>query len=227
MNKPLLLGHRGARDYAPENTIRAFDLTLAHGCDGFEFDVRRSADGRAVVVHDPTLKNLVVEESTVKQLRSAYPELPTLEDIFERFASTAFLNAELKVAGLEAEVSELVRRFPPKRGILVSSFLPEVVLAVHDVVREVPLGFICRDSSLVSQWRVLPITDAVFHHKILNPVLLQELNAAGKSLIVWTLNSKNQMLSFARQGASGIISDDTRLLSGVLGIEIGIPASAT
>ena len=38
--KLLLLGHRGARLYAPENTIPAFDLCLKHGADGFEFDVR-------------------------------------------------------------------------------------------------------------------------------------------------------------------------------------------
>ncbi len=44
--KPLLLGHRGAKSYAPENTIEAFELALQHGCDGFEFDVRLTR-GRA------------------------------------------------------------------------------------------------------------------------------------------------------------------------------------
>jgi hypothetical protein len=45
---PLLLGHRGARRAAPENTLAAFDLALQHGCDGFEFDVRRTLDGRSL-----------------------------------------------------------------------------------------------------------------------------------------------------------------------------------
>ena len=51
MEIPLLLGHRGARvgKSIPENTLASFDLALASGCDGFEFDVRLTADGQAVV----------------------------------------------------------------------------------------------------------------------------------------------------------------------------------
>ena len=45
--RPLLLGHRGARAtrHVPENTLASFELCLEHGCDGFEFDIRRSSDG--------------------------------------------------------------------------------------------------------------------------------------------------------------------------------------
>ena len=52
---PLLLGHRGAcaSKSVPENTPASFDLALTHGCDGFEFDVRLTADKQAVVCHDP------------------------------------------------------------------------------------------------------------------------------------------------------------------------------
>src|SRR5262245_42125058 len=51
LRRPLLLGHRGARSLKsiPENTIPSFDRALADGCDGFEFDVRRSGDEEAVV----------------------------------------------------------------------------------------------------------------------------------------------------------------------------------
>ena len=53
----LRLGHRGARALTsiPENTLASFDRALADGCDGFEFDVRLTADGEAVVCHDPSL----------------------------------------------------------------------------------------------------------------------------------------------------------------------------
>jgi len=52
--RPLLLGHRGARaeKSIPENTLASFDCALAQGCDGFEFDVRLSADGQPVICHD-------------------------------------------------------------------------------------------------------------------------------------------------------------------------------
>lgn len=53
--RPRVYAHRGGRALGPENTIAAFDIGLAAGADGLELDVRLSADGIPVVVHDPTL----------------------------------------------------------------------------------------------------------------------------------------------------------------------------
>ncbi len=53
MNRVLVLGHRGAPALAPENTLESFRRALELGADGLELDVRRSGDGRLVVVHDP------------------------------------------------------------------------------------------------------------------------------------------------------------------------------
>src|SRR5215467_10956716 len=114
MSHPLLLGHRGARATRtiPENTIQSFDLALAHGCDGFEFDVRRTADNYAVICHDPALAGLPVAGSTysaiVHKQRSTFPTavsncqaIPCLEDVVQHYGGRAFLDVELKVAGLE------------------------------------------------------------------------------------------------------------------------------
>jgi glycerophosphoryl diester phosphodiesterase len=66
-HRPLLLGHRGLRvpQAPPENTFAAFDLALQHGCDGFEFDVRLTGDGRAVICHDPWAQGIVIAEASV------------------------------------------------------------------------------------------------------------------------------------------------------------------
>ena len=53
--RPLIFGHRGAAGEAPENTLAAFELALAQGADGIEFDVRFSADSEPVVIHDARL----------------------------------------------------------------------------------------------------------------------------------------------------------------------------
>src|SRR3954463_10170839 len=52
---PLVLGHRGARHAAPENTHAAFELSRAEGAAGVELDVRLVKSGQIVVLHDPTL----------------------------------------------------------------------------------------------------------------------------------------------------------------------------
>src|SRR5437588_5949390 len=125
MKRPLLLGHRGARAIhsIPENTLASFDRALADGCDGFEFDVRLTADGQAVVCHDPKVGN--VEIATVA--RDAVAALPGLEEVLQRYRQSAFLDIELKVHGLEETTLALLGECPPLAGFVLSSFLPEVL----------------------------------------------------------------------------------------------------
>src|SRR5271168_5417742 len=98
MIRPLLLGHRGARGEksVPENTLASFDLALAQGCDGFEFDVRLTADEQPVVCHDATAHRFKIAEHSAEKL-----QLPHLREVLARYQRAAFLDVELKVPGLE------------------------------------------------------------------------------------------------------------------------------
>src|SRR5246127_5890377 len=99
MARPLLLGHRGARAQKsiPENTLASFDQALADGCDGFEFDVRLTLDGKAVVCHEPEVGGIQIAQASVEQLTA----LPQLQQVLARYQERAFLDIELKVSGLE------------------------------------------------------------------------------------------------------------------------------
>ncbi|HUQ50542.1 MAG TPA: glycerophosphodiester phosphodiesterase [Terriglobales bacterium] len=212
----LLLGHRGAKSYAPENTLHAFDLAMEHGCDGFEFDVRLTKDNVAVIVHDPTVQDYVVADFTSQHLFTVQESTPTVEQVFEKYGQRAFLNVELKVVGIEQHVTDFIQRFPPSRGVLVSSFLPEAIRLMHARSAEHPLGYICRRKDLLKQWQKLPISHAVLHHGLITSGLMAELRAEGKKVITWTVNNKEEMVRVADLGVDGIISDDTRLLCDVL-----------
>src|SRR5579863_8365603 len=137
---PLLLGHRGARacKTLPENTVASFDQALADGCDGFEFDVRLTADGTPVICHDPQAGGVEIARARARELA-----LPRLQDVLMRYQERAFLDIELKVGGLERATADLLRQVPPRRGFVVSSFLPEVLQVLHDVDSAIPLGLIC------------------------------------------------------------------------------------
>jgi glycerophosphoryl diester phosphodiesterase len=81
---PLALAHRGDWSEAPENTVAAFRAAERAGADMIELDVRRTADGGVVVMHDPTLERvwrspLAVAETTLAELR-AVPGVATLEE---------------------------------------------------------------------------------------------------------------------------------------------------
>ncbi len=119
----MVIGHRGASAVAPENTLAAFRRAISDGANGVEFDVRITADGVPVVIHDPTLRRTgagpgVIEQMTASQLsqvdagswfnrqRSKLAQkdyegehLPLLEDVFELFTrgNREFQNAKLYV----------------------------------------------------------------------------------------------------------------------------------
>ncbi len=236
-SRPLLLGHRGARNYAPENTLAAFDLALEQGCDGFEFDVRRTADGLALIGHDPVVAGAEISQTAypdivrqvyaetapklLRLLRAGLPEggklLPCLEDVLERYSARAFLDIEIKVAGLEDAVLAALRQHPPQRGLVVSSFLAEVLKALRARDPHLPLGLICDSRAELVRWPRLPIEYIIPHRKLLTYRLVEEAHAAGKKILVWTVNSKREMLRLAKAGVDGIISDDTQRLSRTLG----------
>jgi glycerophosphoryl diester phosphodiesterase len=208
--RPLLLGHRGARAVGtiPENTMESFDRALDDGCDGFEFDARLTHDGIGVICHDPQSAGIEIAGASSAQL----PQLARLEEVFERYQKRAFLDIELKVTGLDEILVELLKKFPPQRGYVVSSFLPEALQGVHAWDSEIPLGLICETQAELSHWKQFPIDYVVPRHDLLNRELMREIKAAGKKILVWTVNDVDEMKRFQDWGVDGIISDDTGLL---------------
>jgi len=211
MTKPLLLGHRGARAsrHIPENTLASFELCLQQGCDGFEFDVRRSADGEAVICHDAIIGGMKIETTAWKSLALL---LPTLEDVLREFAHRAFLDIEFKVAGLEPQMLAELRKHPPQKGYVVSSFLPEVLTAIHDLDPAIPLGFLCETQDQLRGWRQMPAEWVIPQFKLADRELVELVHAAGKRIMVWTVNRAERMREFAAWGVDAIISDETELL---------------
>jgi glycerophosphoryl diester phosphodiesterase len=218
-NRPLLLGHRGTRGEktVPENSFASFDLALAEGCDGFEFDVRLSADGQAVICHDASTRGFKIAESSVQHL-----SLPLLGEVLARYQNTSFLDIELKVAGVEGITVDLLRIHAPARGFVVSSFLPEVLRTVRSLDATIPLGLICETRAQFNRWPQLPVEYVIPHHKLLRQSLIAEIKAAGKKILAWTVNAPADMKRLTKRGVEGLISDHPKRLAQTLGrIESG------
>jgi len=211
---PLLLGHRGARASAgiPENSLESFDLALKQGCDGFEFDVRLSACGRALVCHDPKVGGVSLSRARCDEL----PPLPECQTVLERYRQRGFLDIELKVRKLEAKVLSVIGEYPPERGYVVSSFLQDVILELRARSAAAPVGLICQRVNQLVRWPTLPVDYVISHQSLLDRKLVQEVHDAGKKLFVWTVNDSKAMLRFAEWGVEGIIADDTQLLVNTL-----------
>jgi glycerophosphoryl diester phosphodiesterase len=208
---PLLLGHRGARASTgvAENTYASFDLALAHGCGGFEFDVRLTGSGRSVICHDPKVDGINVSEATADQLLY----LPLLDDLLQRYAQRAFLDVELKVPSLESKVLNLLREYRMETDYVVSSFLPEVVMELKTRSAKIQAGIICEKPGQLACWRETNVEYVIPHCSLVTLKLVKEVHSAGSKLFTWTVNDQRTMLRLAEWGVDGIISDDTELLA--------------
>jgi glycerophosphoryl diester phosphodiesterase len=138
--------------------------------------------------------------------------LPLLESVFERYAHRAFLDIELKVPGLESCVLNLISNFPPQRGYVVSSFLPDVLINLRALSQTVPLGIICETRKQLSVWRDLPVQYVIAHEGLIAAELIRDAHQTGKAVFAWTVNKKSSMIRLANFGIDGIISDKTDLL---------------
>lgn len=210
----LLLGHRGSRcsPSVPQNTFAAFDLALEHGCDGFEFDVRLTRDSVAVVCHGAKFKRLSISRTDSAHLQ----ELPTLETVLDRYGTRAFLDIELKVAGIEAQLLRLLARRTPKKGFVISSFLPRVLLDVRRLDPTVPLAVICENRPQLRRWRELPVDYVVSQQRLVSRRLMTEVHEGGRKLFVWTVNRPAAIQRLAEWGTDGLITDRTDLVAKAL-----------
>ncbi|MET0646649.1 MAG: glycerophosphodiester phosphodiesterase family protein [Pyrinomonadaceae bacterium] len=162
----LIIGHRGASAYAPENTHAAFTQAFDDGADGIEFDVRLARDGVPVVIHDATLDRTALIAGEVEALDSAVLMecrvgqwfnhrkfnrplarfadecIPTLSQVFARYSSDV-LYAELKCedAARRAELARVVVEMTLDYGIadrvVVKSFSLDPLREVKRLAPEI------------------------------------------------------------------------------------------
>lgn len=158
MNTPLIVAHRGASGYAPENTFTAFDHAIGLGCPDIELDVRVTRDGVPVVFHDETLERTTNGTGPLAALPYAQlhtldagfwfssdfaeQRVPTLEQVFAQYVGRARFTVEIKVpnAGLEAKVLGLMTRYGVRSSSSLCSFHPEVIAELEPVVGTMPVG---------------------------------------------------------------------------------------
>lgn len=126
-----IMGHRGARHEAPENTLAGIEVGLRAGCEAIEIDVHLSADGKLVVIHDDTVDRTTngtgaVIEQTFADLRALDAgdgqQIPTLAEVLDAVRGKAELFVEIKAAGCEQPVVDAARAAGLVDATLVKAF---------------------------------------------------------------------------------------------------------
>ncbi|MFZ1996097.1 MAG: glycerophosphodiester phosphodiesterase, partial [Solirubrobacteraceae bacterium] len=141
---PLVIAHRGAWEDAPQNSLHAVRHAAALGCHGIEIDVRRTLDGRLIVVHDAWIRWRQVGRLEHRQVqdRMRVGQAPLLADVLDQAAGRLLVDIELKEDGYVDEVLALVtRRLTPERYV-VTSFQPRVLAQVGAFAPEARTGLL-------------------------------------------------------------------------------------
>ncbi len=204
--------------------MSAFRQALTSGLDGFEFDVRVTADGRFVCVHDDAIGEYVISDFPYHELYKGYLKsprsrgepIPCLQDVLREFGPSAFLDIELKVPGIERPVLKLLKQYPAQRFV-VSSFLAEVVLDIGEANPQIPLGFIFDDVIGLRAYPNLPVGYLMPRHDLLSRELVEAFHRDGYKVLTWTVNRPSDMKRLADWGVDGLISDNPVLLSEAVG----------
>lgn len=134
MRRVVRIGHRGAAGHAPENTLAAIDAGIACGADFVEIDLRRTADGIIVALHDATVNRTTdgtgriarLPLRDVKELTAGKgQQIPTLQEVLDAAGGRAGLMLELKVRGIAGQTVEAVHEAGFKNPVIYASFLHE------------------------------------------------------------------------------------------------------
>lgn len=203
----LRLAHRGDARQAPENTLEALKAALAvPGCDGLEFDVRVSADGVPVLLHDETLARVQGRPERVGSLRARALEdlgVPALSDVLAAIAHRAFLDIELKGRHDRAVVEVLAAgRGPSLINAVVSSFEPDTLERVAGLAPGWPRW--------LNAWDLEPATIAAandlecraiaVHWRAITPSSMRKAHAAGLGLATFTVRRRPTWARLERLG---------------------------
>jgi glycerophosphoryl diester phosphodiesterase len=238
---PLVIAHRGASCYAPENTLAAFRLAAGMGAHAIELDAKLTSDGRVVIHHDLTLdrttdgRGLLSGHSLaeLKQLdagakfspRFRGEQIPTLEEVFAAFGLLVLVNVELTNYeqprdGLPEAVVSLVRVAGLQTKVLLSSFNPLAIRRAHRLAPEIPVALLVEARE--AAWKRSLYRWVTPHHAyhpedvMVSEGLIARERSGSRRVNVWTVNDSRRIRCLLDWGVSGIITDVPDVALGIV-----------
>ena len=220
----MVIAHRGASSYAPENTVAAFDLAIQMGVSHIELDVHSTIDGHIVVIHDDTVDRTtngsgpVMGHSRVAlaeldagswfEERFAGERIPAFADVLQRYKGRAHVHTEIKghSAHLSQRTADLVRRYGMVEQVTITSFQRTRLQEMRAYAPELPTGWLVAEVSdaIVAEARAMGLTQLCPRANTVTPELVQRLHAEGFVVRVWGVATEDLMRQVVKAGADGM-----------------------
>jgi glycerophosphoryl diester phosphodiesterase len=223
VNFLLKIGHRGARAYEPENTLRSFKKAIELGVDAIELDVRKTKDNKLVVIHNEDLSKTTngkgsVGELTLNEIKQFVADknekIPTLSEAFQFLDKKVKILVELKEVGLEKEVIDLVHEKNLAENVIIISFHEVVLKKIRELDTKIATGLIyVRHKNPVQTALDLDVQYLLPLYHFTHSANVKKAHENNLKMVVWTINKADEVAEYKKKGVDGIASDKPDILN--------------
>jgi glycerophosphoryl diester phosphodiesterase len=231
----IITSHRGAADFAPENTLLSVQKALEAGAERIEVDVRMTSDTVLVLMHDKKLNRTTncsgsVYEKKYTEIDSCNAgfdqKIPTLGDVLKLIDGKAKLVIDIKKGGklFEKTLTDEVKKYSASSWCILSSFKIKTLSRIYSV--DSVLTF---HRSLIGKLPFVPvyfgtgvfigglvkydfISEYNCHHFFISKHLVKKIHEKNKKINAWTLDKASQCRKAIRKGVDGIVTNNPLIL---------------
>ena len=229
---PLVCAHRGRSGVYPENTMVAYEAAIDVGADFMELDVRQTAGGEIVCIHDASVDRTtdgegMVEEMTLAEVQAldagswidddfAGERIPLLRDVLEQIAPRLVVDIEIKQREIAGQVVEIVRQTDAVRRVTVVSFDLDDLRTAKAAERAVACGLITsgpdEDEGQTERDLIASALDCGANfiscsHRSVTPTLVRECHLMGLALMAWTMDEPEDIRRMMEMQVDGLVSN--------------------
>ncbi len=228
----LIIAHRGASGYAPENTLASIELALKQNCKAVEIDVQLTKDNYLVVCHDWKVDRISngkgeIKDLTLSEIKSldagswfskkfAGEKIPILEEVLEILPKEVLLNIELKkktsdTRDLESKVVAVLKKCHRIETVLISSLNHSTLKEIQRLDKRIETG-VAVDGNIIDPLGYLLRCDLrpnSYHPSIdyISSEIVKQFHDRGIKVNCWTVNKKEEGKYLNTIGADGIMTN--------------------
>ena len=232
----LNIAHRGASGTFPENTLSAFRAAIDAGADMCELDVQLTRDGAVVVIHDDTVERTTdgkgeVAKLTLEELKRLDAgvkfkggaikgeRIPTLDEVFEITGGKCGLNIELKAAGVENQVAQIMQARNAFGDSIVSSFDWDYLKKIQQLHFNIRVGLLAEEKPVDLMMNAVAMRAHSINPRwdMVTADLCKAAHERGLMVYTWTVDADARMRALIECGVDGIMTNYPERLRKVLG----------
>jgi len=231
MRKPIVIAHRGASGYAPENTLASFNKAISLGAEGIELDVHMSKDGYLIVCHDEKVNRTTdgkgyIRDLTLSEIKKLdagswfgkeykNERLPTLNEVLDLIKTLdIMINIEIKngpifYPGIEKALLDEIKKYKIEDKVIVSSFNHYSLVEIKKIDSNIKTGVLYM-AGMVDPWKYALSLGADAIHPLFYNIVPEVVRGCYENNIMinpFTVNDSEHIETITRLGVSGIITN--------------------